>query len=79
MSLLPHPMYSNSPEIKPGSIDEMYRKARADRMVDTTVDYMDDVDGPESLLHDIILACREQEKYHSDMLRRYERLRKFVS
>ena len=72
-------MTNNPPELRAASIDEIYRKGRQDRMVDTIVDYMDDVDGPEALLHDIVLACREQEKYHSDMLRRHERLRKLVS
>ena len=72
-------MTNNPPEPRAASIDEMYREARSDRMVDTTLDYMDDINGPESLLHDIVLACREQEQYHSDMLRRHERLRKLVS
>jgi hypothetical protein len=72
-------MNSNPPEPRAASIDEIYRKGRQDRMVDTILDYMDDVDGIQSLLHDIVLACKEQEKYHSDQLFRYARLRKLVS
>lgn len=63
----------------PYVVPQAYVEARRERMADTLVDYLDEVDGVESLLHDIVLGCREMEKYHSEQLARYARLRKLVS